>query len=58
MRGQRHHREVIVHRFLHQTLRRFELSAGELRLQGAVVEFEPATGRALSIERLDLPLEE
>jgi 2',3'-cyclic-nucleotide 2'-phosphodiesterase len=51
-------KEIVVDRFLHQTMKRFQLSKGAVRLQGAMVEFDPATGRALSIENVDLPLEQ
>ena len=37
---------------------RFELAQGDLRLQGAIVDADEATGLANSIERIDLPLEE
>ena len=36
---------------------RFELAEGELRLQGAIVDVELESGRALSIERIDQPYE-
>ncbi len=46
---------AVLHRFLHQNLRRFEVATGEPRLQGVLVDFE-ASGRALAIQRIDLPL--
>jgi metallophosphoesterase (TIGR00282 family) len=50
--------ELVLHRFLKQTPSRFELSKDDVRLQGAVVEFDAATRRAKAIERFDLALEE
>ena len=50
--------ELVLHRFLHQTPSRFELSKDEVRLQGAVVDFDASSGKANSIERINLALEE
>jgi len=47
--------EAVLHRFLHQSPRRFEVATGELRLQGAWIDLD-AEGRATAIARLDLPL--
>lgn len=49
--------DMVLQRFLRQTPVRFELATEGIRLQGAVVEFDPESGRALAIERLDIPLE-
>ncbi|MCP4549117.1 MAG: YmdB family metallophosphoesterase [bacterium] len=48
--------EFVVHRFRYQTLRRFQVSKDDIRLQGALLEFDDDTGQALSIEAIDLPL--
>lgn len=37
---------------------RFVLADGELRLQGAIIEIDPGSGRATSIERIDRAYEE
>lgn len=37
---------------------RFDLSEGDLRFQGAIVEVDPSSGRAASIERIDRVYEE
>ena len=50
--------ETVLPRFLVQTPSRFQVAKGEVRLQGAILDFDPGTGRALSLEALDLPFEE
>jgi len=48
--------EISLHRQLQQTRgERMQPADGELHLQGAVVELDPATGRARSIERVSVP---
>jgi len=42
--------ESTLPRFLKQTPSRFEVARGDLRVQGAVVEFDPKSGRASAIE--------
>ena len=37
---------------------RFELAEGELRLQGAIVDVDVASGHATSIERIDVEWDE
>ena len=44
----------MLRRFLTGLPARFEPATGDVRVQGVVVRAEP-TGRAISIERLDLP---
>ena len=44
--------DAIVHRFLTSLPVSFPIARGPVRLHGAIVEIEPATGRALSIRRL------
>jgi metallophosphoesterase (TIGR00282 family) len=46
--------EPVLRRFLTGLPARFEPATGDVRVQGVVVRAEP-TGRAISIERLDLP---
>ncbi len=45
-------------RFLRQIPSRFEVAKGDLRMQGAMIQFDEDSGRAESIETFDLPLEE
>jgi 2',3'-cyclic-nucleotide 2'-phosphodiesterase len=47
--------EIAIDRFLRQIPVRLEPASGNLRICGAVVEIEEKQGRALSIERLNLP---
>jgi metallophosphoesterase (TIGR00282 family) len=48
--------ELVVQRFLTQTLRRFKLCEDDLRLQGAVVEIEEDSWRSRDIRAFDIPL--
>jgi metallophosphoesterase (TIGR00282 family) len=48
--------EIALSRFLTQMPNRFEPAKGPASLQGAVIRIDPETGRALSIERLRVPL--
>ena len=45
--------DLAIGRFLAQRYTPFEVSRGDHRLQGAVLELDPAAGTAVSIERLD-----
>jgi calcineurin-like phosphoesterase len=45
-------REVVLRRFLTQMPTKFEVASGRAVISGAVVNMNPATGKALSIERL------
>jgi calcineurin-like phosphoesterase len=44
---------VATNRFLTQRYTPFEVARGDHRLQGVVLELDPDSGHALSIERLD-----
>jgi 2',3'-cyclic-nucleotide 2'-phosphodiesterase len=46
---------AVLYRFLHQSLRRFEVASTEPRLQGALIEIGE-TDRALAIRRIDVAL--
>jgi metallophosphoesterase (TIGR00282 family) len=50
-------KELAIERFLRQTPNRFEVAAGETRLQGAYVDVDDRTGRATAIEPVDLLVE-
>lgn len=47
--------DLALDRFLHQIPVRLEPAAGNLRLCGAIIDINEATGRAHSIQRLNLP---
>jgi metallophosphoesterase (TIGR00282 family) len=49
--------DLILDRFLKQTLRKFQVCREDLRLQGAMIEFDARSGWALDIKAFDLPLE-
>jgi len=49
-------KEMGLKRFLTQLPVRFSPAKGDVRLNGVLVEIEPETGRAVSIERLQVPL--
>ncbi len=48
--------EIALSRFLTQMPNRFEPAKGPAALHGAIIRIDPETGRALSIERLRVPL--
>jgi hypothetical protein len=48
--------QLAIDRFLTQMPNRFEPAKGPAALHGAVIRIDPETGRALSIERLRVPL--
>ncbi|MDX1390706.1 MAG: TIGR00282 family metallophosphoesterase [Acidobacteriota bacterium] len=50
-------KDIVIERFVTNMPKRFEPASGNVRLQGAVVEIDPETGRALGIRRVDEPLE-
>ena len=48
--------EPVVRRFMTSQPQRFEVATGRVMLQGALVEVDPGTGKALKIERVSVPL--
>lgn len=50
--------EAAIERFIHQTPNRFEVADDDVRVQGAWIDVDPESGRAVGIERIDWPLEE
>jgi metallophosphoesterase (TIGR00282 family) len=48
--------QIALSRFLTQMPNRFEPAKGPAALHGAIIRIDPETGRALSIERLRVPL--
>ena len=50
--------EPIIQRFLTQVPQRFDVAKKGIRLNGALVQVDAQTGRALSIERVSVPLPE
>jgi calcineurin-like phosphoesterase len=49
-------KEIVIERFISGMPRRFEPATDGVRLQGALVEVDPETGRAIAIRRVDEPL--
>jgi metallophosphoesterase (TIGR00282 family) len=49
-------KEIVLERFLTQIPNKFDVAKGDVRLQAVVIDVDEKTGRALSIERLSLPL--
>ncbi len=47
--------EVALRRFLYQTPHKYEEAQGQPRIQGAVIQVDPDSGRALSIRRISRP---
>jgi metallophosphoesterase (TIGR00282 family) len=50
--------EPVIKRFITNVPQRFEVATGRVFLQGAVVEIDAASGRAVGIERISEPLVE
>ena len=44
--------EPVIRRFLTNMPQRFEVASGRILMQGALIELDDATGRALSIRRV------
>jgi calcineurin-like phosphoesterase len=49
-------KDSILQRFLLQMPNKFEIAKGDVRLQGVIVECDPASGRATAISRVNVPL--
>lgn len=49
--------ESVMPKFMTSVPSKFEVDDGDVRFQGVVVEIDDETGRALSIRRLDLPMD-
>jgi hypothetical protein len=47
-------KEMVIERFLTYRPNKFDVAKGDVRLQGVVVDIDPETGRARTIERLSL----
>lgn len=45
-------RQAVIQRFLDQLPARFEVAKGDVRLSAALLEADPETGHALSIQRI------
>lgn len=50
-------KEVALERFLTLLPNRFDVAKGDIRLQGVLLDIDNRTGRALSIERLNISIE-
>jgi metallophosphoesterase (TIGR00282 family) len=51
-------KDTIIERFLTQIPNRFDVAKNDVRLQGVLLDIDPASGRANSIERISIKLEE
>ena len=51
-------KELALRRFLTQMPTKFEPARGDVRLCGALIDVDEATGHARTIERLNIPLVE
>ncbi len=51
-------KEAIIERFLTGIPNKFDIAKGDIRLQGALLDIDSATGKANSIERISVRLEE
>ncbi len=49
--------DIILHRFLTQLPVRFEAAGEDAQLAGVILDLDPATGKATSIERIQMKLE-
>jgi hypothetical protein len=45
-------KQLVIQKFLSQLPARFEVAKGDLRLHAVLIEADPLTGRALSIQRI------
>jgi hypothetical protein len=50
--------EIVLRKFLTGMPVRFDVASGDVRMQGLLVEVDPATGLATRVERIDRKLEE
>jgi hypothetical protein len=46
-------KEIVIERFLTGMPKRFEPASQDVRLQGAIVDVDPETGKATAIRRVD-----
>lgn len=51
-------KDTIIERFLTQIPNRFDVAKNDVRLQGVLLDIDPLSGRANSIERMSIKLEE
>ena len=49
-------KEIVLERFLTNMPNKFDVARGDARLQGVVLGVDPANGKALEIERLNVCL--
>jgi calcineurin-like phosphoesterase len=45
-------KQSVIQKFLSQLPARFEVAKGDVRLNGVLIEADPLTGRAASIQRI------
>jgi 2',3'-cyclic-nucleotide 2'-phosphodiesterase len=51
-------KDSIIKRFLTQIPNKFDVAKGDVRLQGVLLDIDPASGRAMAIERLSVKIKE
>ena len=51
-------KDAIIERFLTQIPNKFDVAKGDVRLQGVLLDIDPASGKANSIERISIKLSE
>ena len=49
-------KEIVLERFLTQMPRKFEVATKDIVMQGVVISIESKTGKATTIERVNIPL--
>ena len=51
-------KETVIERFLTQMPNKFDLAKDDIRMQGVIVNIDPVSGKANSIERMSIKLKE
>ena len=50
-------KDAVLERFLTSMPNKFDVAKGDVRLQGVVLDVDRTSGKALGIERLNVPLQ-
>jgi hypothetical protein len=51
-------KEIIIEKFLNQMPNKFDLAKDDIRMQGVIMNIDPASGKANSIERISVKLKD
>jgi hypothetical protein len=51
-------KETVIERFLTQMPNKFDLAKDDIRMQGVILNIDPVSGKANSIERMSIKLKE